>query len=129
MDVWSGPDRERVLADRRRVGEGLAGMCVLDLPSRRALQTCVPRGCDLVLVGVAGAARLDRGVVLHPGRLVVWPRGVPITVQGLSEDAQVCVVAVPAGAEQVLAALSRGDLPAGTIVALAADSGVELLLP
>jgi hypothetical protein len=101
---------------------------VLDLRPDRALQSCVPRGCDLVLVGVFGRTRLDGVLVLAPGRLVVWRRGAPLTVRALTAGARLVAVAVPAGAEQVLAALNRADLPAATVVALAADSGVELLL-
>lgn len=128
MDRGTGPDMATAPVNRSLGGDGPVGVCVLDLPPDRPLQTCVPRGCHLVLIGVAGATRLDTDVVLQAGRLVLWPRGAPITVQALGDAARVGVVAVPAGAEQVLAALSRGDLTAATMVALAADSGVELVL-
>lgn len=129
MDSATGADLGQVPANESLSGDGPVGVCVLDLRPGRALQTCIPRACDLVLLGVAGSARLGSGVVLHAGRLVVWPRGAPLTVEGLAGGGRVCVVAVPPGPEQVLAALSRADLPDGSLVALAADSGVELLLP
>lgn len=129
MDTVTGTELVQEPADESLQGDRPVGACVLDLAPHRALQTCIPRGCDLVLVGLAGRMRLDSGTVLGAGRLVLWPRGAPLTVRALSGDARVGVVAVPAGAEQLLAALNRGQLPSGTLVALATDCGVELVLP
>lgn len=113
------------------VGErgGRVGVCVLELAPGQVLQTCVPRGCDLVLLGVQGRTALADDQALPAGRLVVWPRGVPFTLRSLDASSRLCVLAVPAGAEELLAALARDDVAVETVVALAADGGVELVLP
>ena len=107
---------------------GPVGVCVLELAPGQALQTCVPRGCTLVLLGVRGRLELAAGQALTPGQLVLWPRGAPLTLRAGGARSGLWVLAVPAGAEQVLTALARQGLPAETVVALAADCGVELLL-
>ena len=105
------------------------GLSMLELEPRQQLQTVVPQGCDLVLLGVSGTTRLGTDGVLAAGQLVVWPRGRPLRLEAPVGSARVCVLAAPPGADQLLRELSRGDLPVDVVVALAADAGVELVLP
>lgn len=122
LDPTSAPVNQAAVVD------GGIGLGVLALAPGQVLPGCRLRGAELVLLGISGRTGLAHGCELEPGQLLVWPREEPLLLAAGAAPSRLGLVVVPAGAEQLLTALVRGDLPPETVVALAADCGVELLL-
>lgn len=122
LDLTAAPVNQAAV-----VGAGV-GLGVLALARGRVLPGCRLRGGELVLLGIDGTTRLAPRCELAAGQVVVWPREEALVLAALDGPSRLGLVAVPAGAEQLLTALARADLPPEVLVTLGADCGVELLL-
>jgi hypothetical protein len=109
------------------------GVVTVTLPAGARARRCLARGADVVLVvldgcpvvAVGGGAPDPRPA----GTAVVCPRGTPWSWRGGTEPARLVVVAFPAGPQRAVAALVEpGGLDDATLVAVAADEGLELVL-
>jgi quercetin dioxygenase-like cupin family protein len=109
------------------------GTAVVPLSPGRVLRRCRAAGADVVVTVLAGAAHLTLADGpprrLDPGESAGCPRGVAFRLAADGGTALLRVTARPAGPEAVLAVLAAAPPPDdATLLAVAADGGVELLL-
>lgn len=109
------------------------GHLVVDLTTATDLGRMRARTADLLLASLTGEIEVtdDRQppVLLHPGQVLVLPRGRVWSARAPHGPTRLLVVAVPAGAEQVVAAFCADPpMPPNSRLTLALEEGVELLL-
>ncbi len=101
---------------------------MVTVPTGMTLRRCLARRADLVLVVLAGRLTVAARPA-GPGEVAVCPRGRPWAIRSAAEDVRLLALAVPPGPEAVLRALTATPpLDDATLLALAVDGGVELLL-
>ncbi|WP_433303708.1 hypothetical protein ACQP2F_12775 [Actinoplanes sp. CA-030573] len=130
---WSPPTSARPAAPGTVGGMTEAGLTEVTIAAGTALRRCLARRSDLVLYVVAGHAEVFSGATgrtVAPGEAAVCARGRPWQIRSRGGEVRLLALAVPAGPEAVLRALARSPaLDDATLLALAVDGGVELLLP
>ncbi len=108
------------------------GTVVLRLPGGLAGRRVRVPGADVVVLVLDGVVRVDVGDdpprPVPAGSAVVCPHGRPWRLAADGTAARVLVVGHPAGPEALLRALVEDGLDDSTLVAVAHDAGVELLL-
>ncbi|MGY1808760.1 cupin domain-containing protein [Blastococcus sp. SYSU D00669] len=113
--------------------ENTPGAATVTLPAGALPRRCRARGSDVVLVVLDGCPLVALGSEPErprpPGSVVVCPRGTPWSWRGGSAPSRLVVVAFPAGPQRAVAALvDSGGLDDATLLAVAADEGLELVL-
>src|SRR5690349_9266835 len=87
-----------------------AGLAEVTIPPGTVLRRCLARRSDLVLYVLTGHADVlagGTGRTVGPGEATVCPRGRPWQVRSRSDEVRLLALAVPAGPEAVLWALTR----------------------
>jgi uncharacterized protein YjlB len=109
------------------------GVATVTLAAGSRSRRCLARGADVVLVVLDGCPVLAVGggpaLPCAAGAVVVCPRGVPWSWAGGPEASRLVVVAFPPGPQRAVAALAEeAGLDDATLLAVAADEGLELVL-